>query len=223
MPKNLVNLSQTASCTPVDNEPPCIPDINVTSQCQNLYNTVSWSFTDIGCLNGIAGYKVYYLKTHNETLELIKTVNSRDTMSFRHYPGDFISGCYAVTAFDSLNNESDKSVMVCVDSCNFYEIPNVFTPNNDTYNDRLIAKTSGLVEKIDFKLYNRGGLMIFSTDKPRIDWDGTYKGKVVSPGIYFYQCDVYERRISGLELFHLSGFVHVITTADAKVTKEATK
>jgi hypothetical protein len=223
MPKNLVNLSQTASCKPVDNEPPCIPDINVTSQCESLYNTVSWSFTDNGCLNGIAGYKVYYMKTHNEILELVKTVNSRDTLSFRHYPGDYISGCYEVTAFDSLNNESDKSVMVCVDSCNFYEIPNVFTPNNDTYNDRLLAKTSGLVEKIDFKLYNRGGLLIFRTDKPRIDWDGTYKGKVVSPGVYFYQCDVYERGISGLKTLHLSGFIHVITTADAKVTKEATK
>jgi hypothetical protein len=223
MPKNLVNLSQTASCKPVDNEPPCIPDINVTSQCESLYNTVSWSFTDNGCLNGIAGYKVYYMKTHNEILELVKTVNSRDTLSFRHYPGDYISGCYEVTAFDSLNNESDKSVMVCVDSCNFYEIPNVFTPNNDTYNDRLLAKTSGLVEKIDFKLYNRGGLLIFRTDKPRIDWDGTYKGKVVSPGVYFYQCDVYERGISGLKTRHLSGFIHVITTADAKVTKEATK
>jgi hypothetical protein len=65
--------------------------------------------------------------------------------------------------------------------------------------------------------------MIFSTDKPRIDWDGAYKGKIVSPGVYFYQCDVYERRISGLALFHLSGFIHVITTPDAKVTKEVTK
>jgi gliding motility-associated-like protein len=223
MPKDLVNFSQKASCTPVDNEPPCIPNLNVTSQCDSLYNTVSWSFSNNSCLNDVAGYKVFFKQTNNENLELITTINDRNTFTFRHYPGDYISGCYAVTAFDALNNESDKSVMVCVDSCNFYEIPNVFTPNNDNINDRLLAKTSGLVEKIDFKLYNRGGLMIFSTDKPRIDWDGTYNGKVVSPGVYFYQCDVYERRISGLELFHLSGFVHVITTADAKVTKEATK
>jgi gliding motility-associated-like protein len=224
MPKDLVNLSQKSSSTPVDNEPPCVPDINVTSQCDSLYNTVSWSFTDNGCLSDIAGYKIFFKQTNNENLELVKTINDRNTFSFRHHPaGDYISGCYAVTAFDSLNNESGKSVMVCVDSCNFYEIPNVFTPNGDNYNDRLLAKTSGLVEKIDFKLFNRNGLLIFSTDKPRIDWDGSYKGKIVSPGVYFYQCDVYERRISGMELFHLSGFIHVITTADAKVTQEATK
>jgi len=224
MPKNLMNLSQKASSTPIDNEPPCIPDINVTSQCDKLFNLVSWSFSDIGCLSGIAGYKVFFKQTNSENLELIRTIFGRDTISYPHYPtGGSISGCYAVSAFDSLNNESDKSVMVCVDSCNFYEIPNVFTPNGDNMNDRLLARTSGLVEKIDFKLYNRGGLLIFKTDKPRIDWDGTYNGKIVSPGVYFYQCDVYERRISGLELFHISGFIHVITTADAKVTREATK
>jgi len=224
MPKNLMNLSQKASSTPIDNEPPCIPDINVTSQCDKLFNLVSWSFSDIECLSGIAGYKVFFKQTNSENLELIRTIFGRDTISYPHYPtGGSISGCYAVSAFDSLNNESDKSVMVCVDSCNFYEIPNVFTPNGDNMNDRLLARTSGLVEKIDFKLYNRGGLLIFKTDKPRIDWDGTYNGKIVSPGVYFYQCDVYERRISGLELFHISGFIHVITTADAKVTREATK
>ena len=224
MPKNLMNLSQKASSTPIDNEPPCIPDINVTSQCDKLFNLVSWSFSDIGCLSGIAGYKVFFKQTNSENLELVRTIHGRDTISYPHYPaGGSISGCYAVSAFDSLNNESDKSVMVCVDSCNFYEIPNVFTPNGDNMNDRLLARTSGLVEKIDFKLYNRGGLLIFKTDKPRIDWDGTYNGKIVSPGVYFYQCDVYERRISGLELFHISGFIHVITTADAKVTREATK
>ena len=223
MPKNLINLSQKASCTPVDNEPPCIPDISVTSQCDSLYNTVSWSFTDNGCLSDVAGYKIFFKQTNIENLELVKTINDRNTFSFRHYPGDYISGCYAVSAFDSLNNESNKSVMVCVDSCNFYEIPNVFTPNGDNINDRLLAKTSGLVEKIDFKLYNRGGTLIFSTDKPRIDWDGAYNGKIVSPGVYFYQCDVYERGISGLKTLHLSGFIHVITTADAKVTREVTK
>jgi gliding motility-associated-like protein len=224
MPKNLINLSQKASSTPIDNEPPCIPDINVTSQCDKLFNLVSWSFTDIGCLSGIAGYKVFFKHTNSENLELVRTIHDRDSLSYQHYPpGGSISGCYAVSAFDSLNNESNKSVMVCVDSCNFYEIPNVFTPNGDNINDRLLARTSGLVEKIDFKLYNRGGLLIFKTDKPRIDWDGSYNGKIVSPGVYFYQCDVYERRISGLELFHISGFIHVITTADAKVTREATK
>lgn len=222
LPQNLVNLSQRACSTPVDNEPPCVPDINVTSQCQEMSNKVTWGKADTDCFNDIAGYKIYYKELYDENLSLIHTVNNRDSLVYIHNGLKIIAGCYAVSAFDSLGNESQKSVMVCVDSCNFFEIPNVFTPNNDGKNDKLIAKASGLVEKIDFKLYNRTGLLLFSTENPRIEWDGTYKGRIVSPGVYFYQCDVYERRITGLELFHLSGFVHIYTD-ESRVMEQVTK
>lgn len=223
MPRNLINFSQTTCTTPVDNEPPCAPLLKVTSKCDSLYNTLTWAITDTACFSDVAGYKVYgRLKTEPD-LTLLTTINDKNIFTYRHYPGEVISGCYAVSAFDLKGNESDKSVIVCIDSCNFYEIPNVFTPNNDNINDRLIAKTSGLVEKIDFKLFNRAGQLLFSTNNPRIDWDGTYKGKIVSPGVYFYQCDVYENRISGIELFHLSGFVHVITEEGDKAPTTTTK
>ncbi len=199
------------------------PEIDVTSQCDSLYNTVKWLIKDAGCFEDISGYKVYYKMTYDEELSLLTTINNKNTFSYRHYPGEIVAGCYAVSAIDALGNEGEKSTMVCVDSCNFYEIPNVFTPNGDNFNDRLLAKTSGLVEKINFKLFNRSGLLIFSTTVPKIDWDGTYKGKIVSPGVYFYQCDVFERRISGLEEFHLSGFIHVITVKGAEVKQQETK
>jgi gliding motility-associated-like protein len=223
MPKNLINLSEITCTTPVDNEPPCAPSLIVTTQCDSLYNTITWKISDPACFGDVAGYKIYSKMKSEETLTLLSTINDKNIFSYKHYPGEIVAGCYAVSAFDSTGNEGDKSVMVCIDSCNFYEIPNVFTPNGDDINEKLVAKTSGLVEKIDFRLFNRNGLLLFRTEEPRIEWDGTYKGKIVSPGVYFYQCDVYERRISGLELFHLSGFVHVITEANAKLKKEATK
>jgi gliding motility-associated-like protein len=223
MPKNLINLSQRVCVIPVDNEPPCPLSINVTSQCDSLYNTITWSKAEPSCFEDISGYKIYYKMTTEENLNLLTDIADKNTFSYKHSPGEVIAGCYAVSAYDSKGNEGERSVMVCIDSCNFYEIPNVFTPNGDDINDILVAKTSGLVEKIDFRLYNRNGLLLFSTEVPKINWDGTYKGKIVSPGVYFYQCDVTERRISGLEVFHLSGFVHVITEEGAKVKNEATK
>jgi gliding motility-associated-like protein len=223
MPKNLKNLSQKICVIPVDNEPPCPPLINVTSQCDSLYNTISWAITDPVCFEDIAGYKIYYKMTSEENLTFLTDIADKNIFSYRHSPGEIIAGCYAVSAYDLKGNEGVRSVMVCVDSCNFYEIPNVFTPNGDNINDMLVAKTSGLVVKVDFRLFNRNGLLLFRTEEPKINWDGTYKGKIVSPGVYFYQCDVSENRISGLEVFHLSGFVHVITEEGAKIKKEATK
>lgn len=216
MPKNLINLSEKVCTTPVDNEAPCPPLINVISQCDSLYNTVRWSVPDPLCFADVAGYKLYSKSTSEENLTLLYTANDKNIFSYKHYPGEMIAGCYAVSAFDSNGNEGQRSETVCIDSCNFYEIPNVFTPNGDDINEKLVAKTSGLVEKIDFRLFNRNGLLLFRTEEPRIDWDGTYNGKIVSPGVYFYQCEVFERRISGLEQFHLSGFVHVITEKGSK-------
>ncbi len=224
LPKNLINLSEIVCSTPVDNEPPCPLTINVTSQCDSLYNTVKWSVEELSCLADIAGYKVFYKPINGEeNFSLIATINDKNVSSYKHYPGESISGCYSVTSFDLINNESENSLIVCVDSCNFYEIPNVFTPNGDNINDRLVAKTSALVERVEFSLFNRNGLLLFRTDNPRIEWDGTYNDKIVSPGIYFYQCEVYENRASGLEQFHLSGFVHVITVRDAELKQVETK
>lgn len=223
MPKNLINFSEITCASPLDNEPPCIPLLKITSKCDSLYNTLVWT-SDTACFADVAGYKIYGKLKTQENLSLITTINDKNIMTFRHFPGETTSGCYAITAFDKQGNESDISGMICVgDSCNFYEIPNVFTPNGDNINDKLVAKTSGLVEKIDFRLFNRTGLLLFRTENPKINWDGTYKGNIVSPGVYFYQCDVYENDISGQKVLHLSGFVHVISELNSKVTPQTTK
>jgi gliding motility-associated-like protein len=217
MPKNLINFSQEANCTPVDNEPPCPPALTVNSQCESLINNLTWSVVNPECFADIAGYKIYYKKPYSDTFVLDTVINDKNIFSFEHKPDETVAGCYAISAFDLLDNEGDTSqVCINIDPCNFYEIPNVFTPNNDSKNDILIAKKSGLVKKVDFKLYNRNGLLIFSTEDPDISWDGTYKGRIVSPGVYFYQCYVFEGNSEKVQ-FHLSGFVHVITVEGAKV------
>lgn len=222
MPKNLLNNSQETCALPVDNEPPCIPQLDVSSLCDSAKNEVKWNVTDADCLADIEGYNIFYRPLDENIFTMVETINDKNIFSTIHKPpNDIISGCYAVTAFDILGNESDKSIIVCVDSCKFYEIPNVFTPNGDQWNEELVAKTSGLVQKVDFRIFNRNGVLLYQTDDPRIKWNGAYKGKIVSPGVYFYQCDVYDN--SGQVEFHLSGFVHVITEQGAELKEIPTK
>ena len=215
-PKNLINLSQRTCAVPVDNEAPCTPALKVTSQCDSLYNTVRWTVTDTACFNDISGYHLYFKLPNEESLGQIAEINDKNVMKYVHQRTDYLAGCYAISAFDEHGNESKLSATICIDTCNFYEIPNVFTPNNDGFNDFLIAKSSGLVNRVDFKLFNRGGLLIFSTAEPKLNWDGTYKGKVVASGVYYYECEVYQTRAGGEDHYRLSGFVHVITEKGAK-------
>lgn len=56
------------------------------------------------------------------------------------------------------------------------DLPNVLTPNNDGFNDVLLAG-------YDLKVYNRWGNLIYSG---RDGWDGRYKGKLLAAGTYFY-------------------------------------
>lgn len=56
------------------------------------------------------------------------------------------------------------------------DLPNVLTPNDDGYNDRLLAD-------YNLKVYNRWGNLLFEGTE---GWDGKYKSRLVTPGTYFY-------------------------------------
>ncbi len=218
LPASLVNYSHEACGIPEDNEPPCPPVLQVASICDSLYNSLVWTNPNNYCADDVESYKIYFIDELDADLILIGSGISASDTTFRHYLNESLAGCYAVTAIDSNANESSYSNIVCVDSCSYYEIPNVFTPNGDDKNDRLIARTNPFVEKIDIKIYSRSGVLVFKTEDPAINWDGynIKTRKLVSPGVYYYMCDVYERRLTGIEPRHYSGFVHVITDKNAK-------
>ena len=66
------------------------------------------------------------------------------------------------------------------------EMPNAFSPNGDGINDVYKAK-AGYQSLIEFKatIFNRWGQKIYSWDDPAGGWDGKYKGKNVSQGVYY--------------------------------------
>lgn len=66
------------------------------------------------------------------------------------------------------------------------ELPNAFSPNGDSINDRYTVRHQSLVS-FQAYIFNRWGQQIYSWSIDNIDegWDGTYKGRTVKNGVYF--------------------------------------
>ena len=190
--------------------------LTVTSLCDSFSNVLVWTNPNHFCAKDVIGYRIYYSPNlANEPSFLDSIRNSNDTIYIHKLGlGQGIAGCYYVTAIDSVGNESKKSEKKCVDFCAFYTLPNVFTPNGDNINDVFTAKNpNGFVKKVDMKIYNRWGQLIYHTTDALINWDGRVLDTktMVSPGVYYYICDVYEPRLTGLEPRNLVGFIYVYT------------
>lgn len=67
------------------------------------------------------------------------------------------------------------------------EMSNIFTPNKDGINDYFKPAVFKGMKSGEMKIMNRWGQVIFETNDMQTGWDGTYNGKPVSDGTYFYK------------------------------------
>jgi len=103
------------------------------------------------------------------------------------------SGQYSVDIiiWDSICSRWDTSfvdyfsVNVATDSVLF---PNVFTPNNDGFNDffKILNSNIAAITNLDLQVYNRWGQKVFVTNDPQFIWDGKYNQNSLSSGVYFW-------------------------------------
>ncbi len=70
-------------------------------------------------------------------------------------------------------------------------IPNAFTPNGDGNNDVFrVGTIRKMLNVQEFRVFNRWGKEVFSTNDIHQGWDGTYKGVPQDPGVYHYMIRV---------------------------------
>ena len=190
----LINLSQITCAEPIDLTPPCPPDLVLDNECEIPLNTLTWNDPNNSCSRDNAGYNVYFSPFVDTPLQLIAEINDPSDTTFVHTNGLSVAGCYAITAIDSTGNESAFSNIECGVNCPLYELPNVFTPNNDGHNDtfRPLNPFRG-VDRINLQVFNRWGQLIFQTEDPAIGWNGDHQetGTQVPDGVYYYSCDVF--------------------------------
>lgn len=219
-----LNYSHISCTTPIDTTPPCTPMLRGQSFCDDQYNLLTWSFSADSCLEDIVGYKLYYSPTENGSPLLVDDYESKptDTSYIDYRTDESLTGCYYISAVDSFSNESVLSSRLCLDECSNYILPNVFSPNNDKINDIYIPLRTAYVDKVDFQVFNRWGLLVFQTDHPDLNWDGKILGTddLVSSGVYYYICEVFEPRLGGIESYTLTGFIYVYSGSENEVIIE---
>lgn len=70
------------------------------------------------------------------------------------------------------------------------EPPKVFTPNGDGFYDKWVVINGTCVKAVKLNVYNRWGGLVYSNNTYNNQWDGTYKGKALPDGTYYYVIDV---------------------------------
>ena len=209
----LYNFSQEKCGIPLDSTPPCPPALAVTPDCDNYQNQLVWGYLDQdACSDDIVEYRIYYTPFLDSAFTFLVSIPDPTQIEFMHDSLLSIAGCYAITAVDSVGNESAILDSVCVDNCPEYELPNIFTPGEDNFNDSFVPFPYRYIQSINLTIYSRWGNIVFETTDPVINWDGTNQDSklMCSDGVYFYVCEVNEIRLAGIETRKLKGFVHLI-------------
>ena len=223
-PPPLVNNSQVACAQPNDTIPPCepvalmVPNATVEECAANLAgkpcdftdfsNLIQWeNDNEEVCDNDVRAFNIYFSPDgQDSSMNLIATTT--DTF-FEHGNLASLAGCYWVSAVDRSGNESALSEPICVENCPNYQLPNIFTPNGDEWNNtfRPLEQTSynrgepvdcpRFVEKVDITFYNRWGKQVHaytsnsSENSIYINWDGrTAGGALLAAGLYYYTAEV---------------------------------
>jgi len=83
-------------------------------------------------------------------------------------------------------------------------IPNVFTPNNDGINDRWEIKYLESYPGATIEVFNRYGSLVYRSIGYPKPWDGTYNGKEMPAGTYYYIINPKNGRKQ------ISGFVDIV-------------
>lgn len=239
------NFSQVITTYPENNLLPCSQSLLASIVTCDEYlnsnncnqtefaNSLYWKLSDLpGCRRDIKSYNVYAAsEPDGEFVLLAESV--KDTFYIDAGLPSF-ARCYKVSAIDALGQEGPRSDSVCNDNCPYYLLPNVFTPNEDGYNDSFSAnfdvdtnaeavgsavtiRCPRFVKNIEFYVYNRWGNPVYKYSSQEgnntsIEWDGKgTNGQELAGGVYYYRADVtFDRLYPQDRKKEINGWVHLV-------------
>ena len=104
-----------------------------------------------------------------------------------------ITTAYSISVSNSQGCSDQDSVVVFIQKNIDIYIPNVFSPNGDGINDRLVISAASEVEEIEsMEIFDRWGNLVFvaknfQPNDASHSWDGTRDGLELNPAVFAYK------------------------------------
>lgn len=181
-----------------------------------LYNVGLIVHNVVGCVDTV--FKKIIVDPYRPYLGMDTTIVKGERIYFKGFPGNaynwtptkYLSDptisnpigyftdtgtfVYIVSAGSPQTNcfGSDTIVIRVIDN-GYCVLPNAFTPNGDGINDKFHPMLVGFQKLRYFRVFNRYGEQMFSTDNIADGWDGTFNGKPQLMGVYYWMLGVTDR------------------------------
>lgn len=97
---------------------------------------------------------------------------------------------YILTVSDINACFDTDTVIINLDDNAVFNIPNLITPNGDGYNDKWIIENIEFFPENSILIVNRNGQVVFDMTGYDNSWDGTYNGKTLPDGTYYYVLEI---------------------------------
>ena len=159
--------------------------VNATAVVHNLPNAQVIDIPSVVCY----GDKVYLKASGGTQYTWTPTdIISSDT------GGQYVVVLAPLSLYVKVTDQNDCSDTTSItysdiQRCCNMSFPTAFTPNNDGHNDGFKVVTYGNMLYFNISIFNRFGQLVFTSNDPKKEWDGTFEGIPCELGSYFYFVD----------------------------------
>ena len=97
----------------------------------------------------------------------------------------------SVAALDQNGCDASGTYNLDLPECANLVVPNIFSPTNDSFNEtfHLVFSIDGsttAVANYSIQIFNRWGTLVFESNDPQNNWNGSNHGNEASAGVYYY-------------------------------------
>ncbi|MEL6653022.1 MAG: gliding motility-associated C-terminal domain-containing protein, partial [Bacteroidota bacterium] len=214
----LINDSQRSCAFARDEEAPCPPAVTASGNCDELKHDIVVTRSEQDCANDTESITILFANNvagpYTEVVSYQYTdFDANGEIRFERLFEDgsnTFAGCYVVTATDTLGNTSELSEAFCIDFCPRLELPNIFTPNGDGFNDIFKPVSFQDVSLREFIVFDRWGRRMY-TNTSNIGelWLGQidFSNQEAAEGVYYYYIRYDELGINGNVTREAKGWV----------------